>query len=115
MTITKGKVTEIIIKVDDSFLEQAKLKGMESKYELIRCKDCIYYDKPHVENNGTRIEYDDLPEEAFDNLIGSLVNSNYGINVGGRCCRDYNVGYSEDKRVFVPETNYCGRAERETE
>lgn len=82
---------------------------------IVRCKDCIHYDKPHVENNGTRIEYDDLPEEAFENCIGRLVNSNYGINVGGRCCRDYNVGYSEDKRVFVPETNYCGRAERKTE
>ena len=83
--------------------------------KVIRCKDCIYYDKPHVENNGTRIEYDDLPEEAFENCIGGLVDSYYGINVGGRCCRDYNVGYSEDKRVFVPETNYCGRAERKTE
>ena len=87
----------------------------ETVRELIRCKDCIHYDKPHVENNGTRIEYDDLPEEAFGNCIGGLVNSSYGINVGGRCCRDYNVGYSEDKRVFVPETNYCGRAERKAD
>ena len=83
--------------------------------EIIRCKDCIYYDLEHVENNGIRYEYKDMPKEAFDELGTGLVHIGYGINVGGRCCRDYNVGYSEDKRVFVPETNYCGRAERRTD
>ena len=83
--------------------------------EIIRCKGCIYYDPPHVENNGERIEYSEMPEDAFDVLGAGFVSSEYGINIGGRCCRDYNVGYSEDKRVFVPETNYCGRAERRTD
>lgn len=83
--------------------------------EIIRCKECIYYDPEHIENNGIRYEYKDMPKEAFDELGTGLVNIEYGINVGGRCCRDYNVGYSEDKRVFVPETNYCGRAERRTD
>lgn len=36
-------MTELIVKVDDDFLEQAKIAGMESQYELIRCKDCIEY------------------------------------------------------------------------
>lgn len=36
-------MTEIIIKVDDKFLEFAKMDGMEDQYELIRCKDCKYY------------------------------------------------------------------------
>ena len=54
MTITKGKVTEIIIKVDDSFLEQAKIKGMKSEYELIRCKDCKhYYEKEWLVGGGS--------------------------------------------------------------
>lgn len=42
------KMTEIIIKVNDDFLEQAKIKGMESQYELIRCKDCVRYEDNRV-------------------------------------------------------------------
>ena len=80
--------------------------------EIIHCCDCIYYDPEHIENNGVRYEYRDMPKDAFDILGTGLVNLEYGINVGGRCCRDYNVGYSDDKRVFVSGQNYCGRAER---
>ena len=57
--------------------------------EVIRCKDCIYYDPPHVENNGVRYEYDEMPADAFDALGTGLVNAEYGINIGGRCCVDY--------------------------
>jgi len=80
--------------------------------EIIHCKHCIYYDPEHVEKDGVRYEYGDMPKEAFDTLGTGLVTSEYGINVGGRCCRDYNIGYSEDKRVFVSEQNFCGRGER---
>ena len=80
--------------------------------EIIHCCDCIYYDPEHIEKNGVRYEYRDMPKDAFDILGTGLVNSEYGINVGGRCCRDYNVGYSEDKRVYVSGQNYCGRAGR---
>lgn len=83
--------------------------------EIIHCLECIYYDQEHIEKNGVRYEYEDMPKDAFDILGTGLVNSEYGINVGGRCCRDYNVGYSEDKRVFVSKQNYCGRAERRTD
>lgn len=38
------RMTEIIIKVDDKFLEFAKMGGMEDQYELIRCEDCKHYD-----------------------------------------------------------------------
>ena len=90
-----------------------KIKVLPSAQpEVIRCKDCIYYDPPHVENDGMRLEYADLPKEAFDVLGTGLVTLDYGINVGGRCTRDYNAGYNEDKRVFVPYDNFCGRAER---
>lgn len=80
--------------------------------EIIHCCDCAYYDPEHIENNGVRYEYKDMPKDAFDVLGTGLVNAEYGVNVGGRCCRDYNGGYSEDKRVFVSEQNYCGRAWR---
>lgn len=83
--------------------------------EIIRCKDCIYYDPPHVENNGVRYEYDEMPADAFDALGTGLVTAEYGINIGGRCCVDYYCkNYSDDKRVYVREDNYCGRAERRT-
>lgn len=82
---------------------------------VIRCKDCIYYDPPHIENKGEWYEYENMPLDAFDPITKKYVNVAYGINIGGRCCRDYECGYSEDKRVYVSETNYCGRAERKEE
>ena len=90
---------------------QERRKGLG----IVRCKNCIYYDPPHVENNGVRYEYAEMPKEAFDELGTGLVNVEYGINVGGRCTRDYNAGYDDDKRVYVPENNFCGRAERRTD
>ena len=89
-----------------------ELKERRKGLGIVRCKNCIYYDPPHVENNGVRYEYAEMPKEAFDELGTGLVNVEYGINVGGRCTRDYNTGYDDDKRVYVPENNYCGRAER---
>ena len=92
-----------------------ELKERRKGLGIVRCKNCIYYDPPHVENNGVRYEYAEMPKEAFDELGTGLVNVEYGINVGGRCTRDYNTGYDDDKRVYVPENNFCGRAERRTE
>lgn len=43
MKAVERRMTEIIIKVDDKFLEFAKMDGMEDQYELIRCKDCKYW------------------------------------------------------------------------
>ena len=87
-----------------------------SQPEIIYCGECIYYDPPHVENNGMRYEYAEMPKEAFDVLGTGLVSVEYGINVGGRCCVDYYCkNYPDDKRVYVPKDNYCGRAERRTD
>ena len=84
--------------------------------EITYCDECDYYDPPHVENNGARYEYAEMPEEAFDVLGTGLVSAEYGINVGGRCCVDYYCkNYPDDKRVYVPKDNYCGRAERRTD
>ena len=100
-------------------IERAEIEIKELPFaqpEIIRCKDCIYYDPPHVENNGVRYEYDEMPADAFDALGTGLVSAEYGINIGGRCCVDYYCkNYSDDKRVFVREDNYCGRAERRTD
>lgn len=81
--------------------------------DLVRCGECVHYDPPHVENSGKRIEYQDLPEEAFNDVFGlGFVSSDYGINVGGRCTVDYNIGYTEDKRVYRKADDYCSRGER---
>ena len=104
--------------IDDyAMLMEEALKVLPSAQpDIIRCKDCIYYDPPHVENNGVRYEYDEMPADAFDALGTGLVSAEYGINIGGRCCVDYYCkNYSDDKRVFVREDNYCGRAERRTD
>ena len=81
--------------------------------EIIRCGECVHYDPPHVENEGVRYEYSEMPKEAFDVLGTGLVSVEYGINVGGRCCVNYYCkNYPDDKRVYVPKDNYCGLAER---
>ena len=93
-----------------------ELSERRKQPEIIRCGECVYYDPPHVENNGMRYEYAEMPKEAFDVLGTGLVSVEYGINVGGRCCVDYYCkNYPDDKRVYVPKDNYCGRAERRTD
>lgn len=45
-----------------------ELKERRKGLGIVRCKNCIYYDPPHVENNGVRYEYAEMPKEAFDEL-----------------------------------------------
>ena len=115
----KGELAKLVSDAADTIeMLSAKLsmRFPSAQPDIIRCKDCIYYDPPHVENNGVRYEYDEMPADAFDALGTGLVNAEYGINIGGRCCVDYYCkNYSDDKRVFVREDNYCGRAERRTD
>lgn len=116
-TIYRQDVLKILSSKNAAWDAYDKVKQLPSAQpEIIRCKDCIYYDPPHVKNNGVRYEYDEMPADAFDALGTGLVNAEYGINIGGRCCVDYYCkNYSDDKRVFVREDNYCGRAERRTD
>ena len=98
------------------FCEEAVMNQPSAQPEIIHCGECIYYDPPHVEKEDARYEYSEMPKEAFDVLGTGLVSMEYGINIGGRCCVDYYCkNYSDDKRVYVREDNYCGRAERRTD
>ena len=98
------------------FCEEAVMNQPSAQPEIIHCGECIYYDPPHVEKEDARYEYSEMPKEAFDVLGTGLVSVEYGINVGGRCCVDYYCkNYLDDKRVYVPKDNYCGRAERRTD
>ena len=88
---------------------------LKPKEVIIRCKDCKYYDPPHINDNGKRIEYSDLSTEpAFQEVFGideHIVSAKYGVNVGGRCTVDYHNGYSEDKRVYRQDNDFCSHGE----
>lgn len=110
--ISRQAAIEAMSRISDSICEAEAVDALceVPTIELIRCKDCKYFDPPHVEKDGERHEYNEFPQEAFD-LFGIGVTVTYGINVGGRC-KYYNLcGYPEDKSVYVPANNYCGRAE----
>ena len=78
---------------------------------VVRCRECIHWKPPHVlQNDGTEREYN--PETDTDGLGLLMVTVDVGINVGGKCYVDRNVGYIKDKTVFRTEDDYCGRAVR---
>jgi len=107
----KPKPFEIIVEFTPQSTKTGITYEVHQKGSLIRCRDCKYYDPPHVENNGERHEYSEFPPEAFDILLDRSVTVEYGINVGGRCTYYNMCGYPDDKSVFVPADNYCSRAE----
>ena len=95
---------------------RADIDDLIEAYESrpILCKDCKYFDPPHVEKDGERHEYNEFPQEAFD-PFGIGVSVKYGTNVGSRCTYYNMFGYPNDKSVYVPDDNYCGRAKRKKE
>ena len=109
-------VDDICIPSDENDWEElvafADAIAEQEPIDICFCRECIYYDPPHVEDDGKRIEYKDLPEEAFDKLGTGLVNVSYGVNIGGRCCVDYNCRYAEDKRVYRAEDNFCSKGRK---
>ena len=90
---------------------------------VVRCKDCVYYHKAHVKlDDGTELDYDsDVVKEYQQKRKESgdpfweMVCADLGINVGGRCERDNNQGYAEDKAVFRSETDFCSKARAKME
>lgn len=89
------------------------IKTMPS-LELVKCKDCKYYDPPHVMKDGKRYEYADMPKEAFcPGFQSDFVTSSYGVNVGGMCTYDDKFGYDVEKKVFRAEDDYCSKAYKE--
>ena len=83
--------------------------------EVIRCKDCIWFDPPHVEKDGQRYEYFEFEEKAFNKLVPQMVHAEYGVNVGGRCVREFYIGNLENKDIFRNENDFCSKAERREE
>lgn len=82
---------------------------------VVRCKDCVYYKKAHVlTNDGQEKNYEEMPEEAFDDCFSIGVTVQYGINVGSQCTLDCDRGYAEDKGVFRSPNDFCSRGCRST-
>jgi hypothetical protein len=67
-------MSEVIIDVGNNLIE---LVGCEYRGELVRCKECRWYDPPHIlHKGGTRTDVDE----------GSpWVTVDVGINCGGQC------------------------------
>ena len=55
-------------KDENRFIHLVRDIAPSAQPEIIHCCDCIYYDQEHIENNGVRYEYRDMPKDAFDTL-----------------------------------------------
>lgn len=99
-----------ISKGDDvRFYVDCHLPDAES---VIRCKDCVYYHKAHIKRkDGTECDISEVPEGFVP--IPGMCNSDYGINVGGKCEYDNDVApYVDDKTVFRSENDFCSRGRK---
>ena len=77
---------------------------------IVRCKNCIYWKPPHVqESDGNERPYTEADRDKFGMLA---VYGDVGINVGGQCYVDTYSGYSVDKVVFREETDFCSRGHK---
>lgn len=80
-------------------MDQVEKMVMEMP-EIVRCKDCKWYDPPHIKyNDGTRENVDEDTE---------WVTADIGINVGGQCKNIFKIHcYCEDMTVCREPTDYC--------
>ena len=86
------------------------------KVSVVRCKDCRWYDCPHIEHNdGTRTDY---PTES--------VTIDVGINCGGTCVNPFPKTYClnherenpddlERLVIYRNPTDFCSLGERKEE
>ena len=75
--------------------------------EVVRCKDCIYWQKPQVKlKDGT---YRDYTEE--ETKAGEIVDGSVGINVGSFCAK-YNLYHINRIPQFMGENDFCSKAVR---
>lgn len=88
----------------------------DSERFVVRCRDCIFYKRPHIQyNDGTKIFFDDEKEIEF-------VTADVGTNVGGMCvgiktyCTAHDREDPEDNEeivVFRNTNDYCSYGRRE--
>lgn len=74
---------------------------------VVRCKDCVYWQKPQVKlNDGT---YRDYEQGEYENgsLLGG-VTVDVGINIGSFCAK-YNTDHQNRIPQFMGENDFCSK------
>lgn len=81
--------------------------------EVVRCKDCIYWQKPQVElHDGTYRDYE--PEEYDNGSMFGGVELSVGINVGSFCAK-YDKWHGNSIHQFMGENDFCSKGEKRAE
>lgn len=77
----------------------------EDVESVVRCKDCIYWQKPQIRlSDGTYRDYKEY--EEFQ-----LVDSSVGINIGSYC-NLYNRDHKNDIPQFMGKDDFCSKGYR---
>ena len=79
--------------------------------EVVRCKDCIYWQRPQVKlKDGT---YRDYEPGEYVNGFG-CVEVSVGINVGAFCAK-YDKWHTNAIHQFMSENDFCSKGAKRTE
>lgn len=74
---------------------------------VVRCKDCVYWQKPQVRlNDGTYRDYE--PGEYENGSFFGGVTSDVGINIGSFCAK-YNTEHQNRIPQFMDENDFCSK------
>ena len=93
---------QIIAKEKQQYFDELQIAQ-----EVVRCKDCIYFQPEFIlTNDGERRPY---TEQEIKN--GKVVSMDVGINCGSRCER---FGYWEENKipVWFDENDFCSYGKR---
>ena len=81
--------------------------------EVVRCKDCIYWQRPQVKlKDGTYRDYE--PGEYENGSIFGGVELSVGINVGAFCAK-YDKWHTNAIHQFMSENDFCSKGEKRAE
>ena len=75
---------------------------------VVRCKDCIYWQKPQVWQNGTFRDYTPEELESMKNGMFFGVTLDVGVNYGSFCAL-YNRHHINRIPQFMGENDFCSK------
>jgi hypothetical protein len=79
--------------------------------EVVRCKDCIYWQRPQVKlKDGT---YRDYEHGEYVNGFGG-VELSVGINIGSFCAK-YDKWHGNSIPQFMGDNDFCSKGEKAIE
>lgn len=80
---------------------------------VVRCKDCVYWQKPQVwQNDGTFRDYE--PGEYEKGSIFGGVSLEVGVNYGSFCAL-YNKNHENEIPQFMGENDFCSKGYKREE